>query len=181
MSKKVIVGIVVAGLLGFIVLIGVMMNINYKNQEVELRNQATAQQDANKVTYDKVWKTIKQKASISDKYAKDFKDIFGGLMKSRYSGDQKGNPAFKWIQERNPDFSVELYKDLAAAIESNRAQFMRVQNRLIDIKRVHDNLRLKFPSKMFVGSRGELVIQLVTSTKTEKTFDEGKEDNVELF
>jgi len=158
-----------------------MTGINYKNTEIDLRNQAIAQQESNKVTFDKVWKVIKQKASIADKYANDFKNIFGGLMASRYEGDTKGAPMFKWIQERNPDFSIELYKELSIAIESNRSEFLRVQNRLIDIKREHDNIRLKFPGSIFVGSKPELDIQLVTSGKTENTFKTGKEDNADLF
>ena len=181
MSKKLIIGLVSGGLVAAIVLILVMMNVSYKNAEIELRNQATAQEETNKATFDKVWKTLKQKAGVTDKYAADFKSTFGGLMKDRYAGDQKGNPMFKWIQERNPKFSVELYKDLSQAIESNRATFLRVQNRLVDIKREHDNLRQKFPSSIFVGSKPELEVTIVTSSKTEKTFQTGKEENVELF
>lgn len=181
MSKKTIIGLVSGGLVIFTVAIIFMLGVGYKNQEIELRNQAVAQEDANKLTFDKVWKVLKQKAGVTDKYASDFKDIYSGLMNSRYQGDQKSNPMFKWIQERNPNFSVDLYKDLSSAIESNRAEFLRVQKRLVDIKREHDNLRLKFPSSIFVGSKPELDIKLVTSGKTEATFNTGKEDNVDLF
>ena len=102
-------------------------------------------------------------------------------MSGRYAGDAKQSPMFKWIQEQNPNFSVELYKNLDDAIEGQREEFAMVQKRLIDIKREHQLLRQKFPSSLFVGGRPELEIQIVTSTKTEETFKSGKEDSVNLF
>jgi len=175
------VPLVILGIIAFIVLICVIMNYSYKNSEIDLRNQAKAQQEANKVIFDKVWKVIQQKAQITDKYSNDFKQIYGGIMHERYQGDTKQAPLFKWIQEHNPTFSTELYKDLADAVEANRAEFARVQNRLIDIKREHSNLRQKFPSSIFVGDKPELEIQIVTSDKTTQVFQTGKENEVDLF
>jgi len=174
----VIVAVVAVILLGISVAI---WSIGISNTEIELREQAVAQEKDNQNIYDKTWKTIKQKAQITDKYAKDFKDIYSNLMNSRYQGDQKSNPTFKWIHEQNPQFSVEMYKDLSDAIEANRAEFARVQSRLIDIKREHDVLRKRFPSKLIVGGREELVVTIVTSTKTDEVFKSGKDDNIELF
>ena len=164
----------------FITIVYFTMSWSTKNREVELRNAATAQQLANKNIKDKTWKTVAEKAQISEKYANDFSKIYNDIMDKRYSGNND-NLLFKWIQEHNPTFSTELYKDLADAIESNRAEFARVQNRLIDIKREHDNLRMKVPSKWFVGTVTILEIQIVTSTKTEKMFETGKEDDIDLF
>ena len=176
------VGVIVAVVVVAIVALTItFMGIGYRNHEVELRNQAEAQEDANQVIYDKTWKVVKQKAQIADKYETAFKDIYSGLMSARYSADGENNPAFKWIHEQNPTLSTELYKELGDSISGLRAEFAMVQNRLIDIKREHDNLRQRFPSSVFVGSRPELEINIVTSTKTEKTFAEGKEDDVDLF
>ena len=174
-----VVAMVVSAVVAVFVLICVIMGISYSNREIELRNQAKAQQDANKVVYDKTWKVVSQKAKIADKYAGEFKEIYKGLMDARYSADAQNNPAFKWIQEQNPSFSVELYKDLNDSISGLRAEFAMVQNRLIDIKREHDNLRQRFPSKLFVGNRQALEINIVTSTKTEDTFASEKEDNID--
>jgi hypothetical protein len=181
MSYKNTILLVLAGVVAFLAIVAVIMNFSYKNSEIGLRNQAKAQQEANKVIFDKVWKVIQQKAQITDKYASDFKEIYGGIMHERYQGDAKQSPMFKWITEHNPTFSVELYKDLADAVEANRAEFARVQNRLIDIKREHDNLRQKFPSSIFVGDKSELDIQIVTSDKTTQVFQTGKENEVDLF
>jgi len=155
--------------------------IGTSNKEIDIRNQATAQQQANTAVFDKVWKTIQQVAGVSDQYASNFKEIYNGIMKERYQGDAKGAPLFKWIQEQNPNFSTDLYAKVSDAVESNRAEFLMVQKRLIDIKREHDNIRLKFPSSIVVGGRPALEIQIVTSTKTEKAFATGKDDDVDLY
>lgn len=175
---SVIVSLVVVAIL-FVSL--VLMGIGYSNTEVELRNQAVAQQKANEVIYDKVWKVIKSKAQVTDKYASDFKDIYGSIMEGRYQGDATDNPAFKWIHEHNPEFSVQMYKDLSDSIEGLRNEFAMVQNRLVDIKREHDNLRMRIPSRFFVGGRPELEIKVVTSTKTTETFKTQKEDDISVF
>lgn len=179
-GKKIgiIAGVVFILLIGFLIVGFVGMKYSYQNDEVELRNQAKAQQEANKIIYDKVWKVISQKAQITDKYEKAFKDIYVQIMDKRYADK---NLLFKFVTEQNPNFSTEMYTQLSNAIEGNRAEFANVQMRLVDIKREHDNLRMKFPSSIFVGDRPELDIQIVTSTKTENVFKSGKDDDVKLF
>ena len=178
---KVPVKWIVLGCLVVFALIVGMYAVAVRNQEVDLRNQATAQEKANTVVFDKVWKVLAQKAQISDKYKDSFKDIYHDIMDARYQGEAKNAPLLKFVTEQNPQFSVDLYKDLADAVEANRSEFERVQNRLIDIKREHTNLLQKFPSSLFVGSRPMLDIRIVTSDKTETIFKTGKEDNVDLF
>lgn len=115
-----------------------------------------------------------------DKQRDDFKSVYVSIMSERYQGETAGAPAFKWITEHNPSFPMDLYKDVSEAIESNRSEFLRVQKRLIDIKREHDNLRQKFPSSIIVGGRPELEIQVVTSSKTKRTFETGEENEEDL-
>jgi hypothetical protein len=55
------------------------------------------------------------------------------------------------------------------------------QKELIDYKREHDNLRKLFPSCIFVGSRPEIKIIIITSEKTENTFKTGKDNDVDVF
>lgn len=178
---KWIVPSVIGGVLVVIVAIFFMMKIGYVNQAIDYETQYTAQTDANKAIYDEVWKVLKQKAGVLDKYAGDFTKAYAPIMDARYQGEAKGAPMFKWIQEHNPTFSVEMYKELSDAITAQRAKFTRVQLRLRDIKREHDKLRLQFPSSIFVGKRDELEVILVTSTKTKQTFETGEENDVDLF
>jgi len=177
--KKIAVWSTIGALL-FFTLIFVFMAIGISNTEKELRNQCVAQQKSNEATFDKVWKVIQQKAGIMNKQRDDFKAVYVSIMSERYQGETSGAPAFKWITENNPQFPMDMYKDVSDAIESNRAEFLRVQKRLIDIKREHDNLRMKFPSSLVVGSRPALEIQVVTSSKTQRIFSSGQENEEDL-
>ena len=169
------------GVIVFFGIIVFMIGIGYSNSEIELRAQSEAQQKANEAVKDKTWKVVKQKAGVLDKYAGDFQKAFNGIMAERYQGETQGAPMFKWIQEHQPNYSVELYKDLADAIEANQTEFLNVQKRLIDIKREHMVLLKTFPSKLVVGGRDTLEIIIVTSTTTKKVFETGVDDDVELF
>lgn len=158
------------------------ISISYNNTHAEIHNQAGAQQKANEIIYDEVWKVLQSKAGILDKYAKDFKGVYTSIMDQRYQGENSGqSPMFKWIQERNPTFSVEMYKDLSVAIEAYRGKFSRVQQKLVDIQREDNNLHTKAPSNWFVGKKKDLDITIVTSSKTEQVFSTGKEDDINLF
>lgn len=179
MSKKMI-GIVVAGLV--LVLGGTLflMDMSYDNKEVELRNAITAKQEANAARFDTVWKTIKQTAGVTDKYASDFKEIYNGIMEGRYKADGQNNPMFKWIHEQNPQLDSAIYTKLANTIEAQREAFTRDQQKLLDLKREHDNIRTRKPGKWFVHV-DEIQVQIVTSGKTSEAFATGKEDDVDLF
>ena len=181
LSLKSTVLLVVAGAVLLFSGIVVLMGISTSNHEIGLRNQAAAQQKANEVVYDKVWKVIQQIAGVAEQYKASFKDIYHDIMSERYQGDSKQAPLFKWIQEQQPNFSPEMYLKIDDAIQGERAEFAMVQKRLLDIKREHDNLLQQFPSSLFVGGRTHLDIKIVTSTKTDKTFASQKEDDVDLF
>ncbi len=159
----------------------VLVGVGISNDEIDLREQCNAQQEANKAVKDKTWKVVKQKAGILDKYATDFQKAFGGIMSERYQGETQGAPMFKWIKEHNPEYSTEMYKDLADAVEANQTEFLNVQKRLIDIKREHMNILKKWPSKMVVGDRDTLEIIIVTSSTTKKVFETGEDNDVDLF
>jgi len=181
LSGPAIAGLAVGGI---VILVGLMIAFWWfgtSNHEIDIRNQAVAQQKANEAVFDKTWKSISQIAQLPMEYASKFKEIYHDIMSERYQGDAKGAPLMKWIQEQNPQFSTTLYERVADAVESNRAEFLMVQKRLIDIKREHDNIRMKFPSSIVVGGRPALEIKIVTSTKTEKAFGTGKDDDVDLF
>jgi hypothetical protein len=185
MSTKVII---IAIAIGFLSLLGIgggsilFYGVGIRNQAVELETQFSAQIEANKSTYDKMWKIIQQKAGISQQYASDFKSNFAAIMEGRYGNPaNRGQSLMLWIQEKNPEFSIELYKDLSRSVESLRIEFDISQKKMIDIKRVHDNLRLKFPSSLAMFGHNELQLKLVTSDRTERAFETGKDNDVDLF
>lgn len=161
-------------------LIVIFMFIGYNNSEVSLRNQAAAQQKNLEVVFDKTWKVISQQAQVADEAKEAFKEIYPELMEGRY-GNARGGALMSFIQEHNPQFDISLYKQVSASIESLRAEFAREQKKLLDIKREHDDLRQKFPSSLVVGSRPEIEVVIVTSSRTEEAFTSGKEDDTSVF
>lgn len=187
MSTGKIVSIVVAGFLLLLVIIGVSTSISSKNTEVKLRNAVVAQQDVCKANFDKMYKVISQLAEIPERFAdkskEAFKEIYPQLMDGRYSKDNAS--LMKWVQESNPQYDMaavgRLYEKLANAIEANRDEYFIEQAKLIDLKREHDTYIASFPASFFVGDRGEVAIKIVTSSVTEKAYETGKDDNIQLF
>lgn len=169
-------GALVAGFLLLVVIVFVVC-LGYYNKEVSLRNQFNAQEKANTAIYDNVWKTISQQAEVSDKYKEDFKDVW----KSIVEGQNAGNALNVFVNRHNPNFDSKIYVKLMSTIEGSRKEFTNNQVKLVDIKREHDNLRLGMPSSLIVGSKPELELKLVTSSKTNETFQTGKEDDVGVF
>lgn len=167
--------------LGTLLLVGVtaaLMYVSASNSEIRLRNQVVAQQTACEAYYDKLWKVLQQKAGVTDQYKDGFKEIYTELISGRYD-DQ--NLLFKFVTESNPTFDPSLYKDLMASIEGERNGFLMEQRRLIDLDREHKTMRAVFPGSLFVGSRPDVGITVVTSERTEQVFTEGQENDIELF
>lgn len=175
--KKALIGLIPVVLLA--VIYG-FMSVHYKNTEIRLRNQVGAQQKSNAAVFDNTWKIISQQAQISSEYKEAFKEIYPALMEGRY-GNARGGALLSFITEANPQFDTKLYEKLANSVEAQRTVFTREQQKLIDLKREHDDLLAVFPSNWFVGDREPVEIRIVTSSRTEATFESGKDDDVDLF
>ena len=166
-------------ILGICLLIGILY-ISANNGEIKLRNKITAQQQVCEAFYDKLWKVISQKAQVAEQYKDAFKEIYPALIEGRY-GNEKGGTLMKWITESNPTFDVSLYKDLSASIEGERSGFFMEQEKLIDLDREHKTIRQIFPASLFIGSRSDVPITIITSEKTEEVFKSGQENDVDIF
>lgn len=160
-------------------LIVVMMYVSYNNQEVRLRNQIGAQQKKNEATFDQTWKIIQQQAGVSSEYKDSFREIYTDIMNARYS---KGDGTLmKFIKEHNPEFDSSLFKKVMTSIEAQRVNFTREQSLLLDLQREHNNLLQTLPSSIFVGGRAPIEVKIVTSGKTNKSFETGEDNDVDLF
>jgi hypothetical protein len=167
--------LIALGLVVILTLSVVFWWIGVNNTEVGLRNQFIAQVSANQADFDTMWKTIQQKYQISSEYAQAFKDIVTANVQGR-----SGGALFKSIQETVPGLDPSIYRDIMATIEGKRNQFEAHQKKMVDIKREHDDIRGKFPSSFVVGGRPALVLQLVTSEKTNEAFTSGQDNDVRL-
>lgn len=173
------------GLVGFVaaaVLVATyfLLSISYSNTEIRLRNQLTAKESARVAIFDETWKSVKQIAQVTDKYAEDFKEIYPELMSERY-GNARGGALMSWVQESNPDLSTDLYQKLANVIEIKRAEFTNIQRQVIDVKREHDNILDTFPGSHFLADRQKIDITVISSEKTKGVISSGEENNIDIF
>jgi hypothetical protein len=179
-NKNLLVGLLVVGTL---VLVPLFMYVGYNNQEVRLRHQIEAQQKKNEVVFDNTWKIIQQQAGVSSEYKDSFRQIYSDIMAGRYSNgaEKNGQSMMLWVKEHNPKFDSSLFKKLMTSIEAQRTVFTREQEKLLDLKREHDNLLTVMPSSWFVGGRQAIDVKLVTSGKTNTSFATGEDNDVDLF
>ncbi len=173
---KTIIALMVTVILG----IGaVVFYFTISNEEIRTRELVLTQQTVCEAHFDKMWKILKSKAGVTEQYSQSFKEIYPALIAGRYSNDQ--GTLMKWIQEDNPTFSTELFKDLMVSIEAQRESYFDAQKSLIDIHRKHNTLLKVAPSSWIVGNRGEIAITIITSEITEKVYSTGQENDINLF
>ena len=178
MKKGLVIGIisVLSVLIMFFALVAWGFGVH--NKEVSLRNRAEAQQKNLEVVHDEVWKTIAEKAKVSNEYKDAFAEIYPQIMQNRY---ESGGSLMKWIQESNPDFDSSLYKDLMDTIEGKRVKFSNSQTMLLDIAREHKTLTQSMPSALIVGSRPPIEVKLITSTRSKDAAESGVDDEILTF
>lgn len=179
LSKKAIISIVSISIIFILSLIIFSMYINISNNEIRLRQRIHAQQKANEAVFDNMWKILQQQAQVTDQYKESFMKIYPDLIRGRYS--QGDGSLMKWITESNPNFDVKLYDRLMINIEAQRNIFTNNQKMLIDMKREHDIMLTVFPNNIFIGGRERIPIKVITSEKTEQVFNNGKENEINLF
>ena len=176
-------GLVVAALAVVVPLIFAVIGAH--NRAISVETTFEAQVDVNKNDYDAMWKILSEQAGVTSRYASEFKDIYASLMENRYGDpDKRGanGSLMLWIQEKNPEFSSDMYKNLSQSIEALRTGFKSKQDKLRDLKRVHDEMLRSFPMGLALKALGhkELVYVAVTSTRTENAFSTGKDDESAL-
>ena len=166
------VGIVV------LVLAVVIWAVGVHNRAIALETKAKAQQANLAVVHDQMWKTLQQKAGVTNEYKDAFAEIFPALIEGRY---KNGGGLMKMITESNPDFDASLYKDLMDSIEGLRAKFATEQKKLLDIAAEHERLLASMPSSLIVGGRDPIEVKLITSSRSNQALESGVDDDVELF
>ena len=161
-----------------ILLILLIMFFTYNNKEIYLRKEADAQRKKIESTHDKMWKVIKQKAEVSDKYRETFERVYPEIIAGRYSD---GSSAMMWIQEANPNFDTSLYNDLMQAIEIQRTHLHNAQTRMLDVIRERASLIESYPSRWFITNKSEIEYEVISSTKTHNVVETRVDDDVDVF
>ena len=142
----------------------VAMYFIFNNREVALRKEAKAQEGKITAVHDTMWKIIKEKAGVAEKYRETFEKIYPELISGRYR--DSGSATMKWIQESNPDFDTSLYNSLMQSIEVQRESFNSAQQRMLDIIRERETLINSMPQGWFIKNKEEINYVVIASDAT---------------
>lgn len=173
-----IAGVVAVGLLVLLFLVG---KITYSNSEIRLRNQISATQRNLLNELDKTMKNISSSAQITEYQMSSIKDIIIGNAQARNTG--AGGSLMTMLTESVPNIAPTspVFINMMNLVTGARETFATKQTRILSMKAEHDNLRMLWPSSMFVGGRPEIIVRIVTSTKAENALATGKDDDDVLF
>lgn len=184
MKNKIILWSVL-GTIGFLLLTFVGGIFSFRGKAVNFEESIKAQYTQNQNNYDNMWKSFREMAQVTDKYATDLKELYDNAMTGRY-GKDGSKAVFQFLQEQNPNLSPETYTRLQSTIEAGRNSFESNQQQLIAIKEQYTKLLrsngaiipnaiLNYP-KIDLDKYG-----IVTSEATDKAFQDKKADEVKLF
>lgn len=170
-----------------VVLVGVLflgsvifgMGISYNNQYVRLSNLIKTKQVDNKSEFDNMWKKIGQSAQVTEKERDSLKQIFVEYANART--DDSANKVMTWVKESVPSVTPDMFKNLQNIITSSRDSWTMRQKEILDFKRELDNLLQIVPSKWFLLGKQTIDVVIITSEKTVKIFESGKDDDVKIF
>lgn len=176
MNKSLIAVVVIA-----VLAIGVIVAYySYENKFITTKNLYEAQVSEDQLVHDEMWKIIQQQAGVTENYSDSFRKNYKEIMNARNYGGE----LMKWIQESNPNFSPDMHKQLMTSIETYRVKFTNVQKKLVSIHNEMKNQLTLFPSRIFlvtIGGHTLPELNIVTSTRTGKAFETGKDDDTDLF
>ncbi|MFA7218919.1 MAG: hypothetical protein WC119_00140 [Synergistaceae bacterium] len=173
--------IVLGSLVAVLVMFGVFA-VGLLNSEARLAIAVESKQTDQTSEFDNLTKKISQMAQIPEAKKDALKEIFVEYASAR-SGDKTSGSLANWIHEAVPNVDMKEFENLQNIIVASRDAWTMRQKELIDLDREHDAMFVEFPTgqilRMFGRKRTEIVV--ITSSKTEKAFETGKDDDVQLF
>lgn len=169
-----VVGILVLGLIGLVYGIGTY------NSTAKLKNTYEMKVKANSGEFDNMWKQISQVCQIADSKKNAFKEIFNGYATARTPAGA-GQVMF-WVKENAPNLDLSVYDKAQNIIVASRNGWTARQTELVDIAREYNQNLVTFPKNVFLAMFGfeKIDPKVITSSRTEKAFEDGKDDDVSL-
>lgn len=182
-----------------VLLLGLLaVSLTWYNQAVSLEQSVQAQYRDNQNRYDALWKKIKEAAQVTDRYKVDFRDVLMGALAERAGAGNAKDPLLTFFHESNPGLDDATYVRLQQVIEAGRDDFKLGQTALLDRQRRYRTHLSSFPGAALSGllgfprvvagewappkdsdgdgKRTVLDYDVVTSGRTKKVFEDGKED-----
>jgi len=172
-------GTVGIAVLGIFMIAG--MFISTSNAEATLRVAIEAKQKDNTSEFDNMFKKISQVAQVSSKQMESLKEIFNGYAQARSTGGD--NQLMTWVKEAIPNVDTATFNNLQNIITASRDSWTMRQKELIDLNREHEKMLNIFPDSAILAilGRKSIEIKIVTSGRTDKAFETGKDDDTKVF
>jgi hypothetical protein len=174
--------IILALLMAMFVFVGAigLYGVGVYNRYTDLELSYEKQTAKLETFHDKMWKTIKSQAKVTDKAKDAFKEIYVGIMEGRYS---KGDGTLmKWIKEDNPNFDQTMYTKLMTTIEAQRTGFFNEQDIMQGIVREANSIVRKMPSSLVCAIMGlkELKFEPISSSVSKEVMKTRVDDDLHL-
>ena len=179
MSKGLIITVSILIGLFLIVAVGAGTLWSNRNTAVSLEERIDAKHTSNKSDYDNMWKKFVELTQVSELQADHYKEIYSGLIQGRY---EDPNLLFKMVREDNPKLDGGVYTQIQREISAGRNQFNNNQSSLADMIREYNTfIRQKIIMTAITGRvKLDADKYIVTSERTSKAFDSGKDDVINL-
>lgn len=181
MKTSTIMSIVAAATLFFGCVMSLFWAVSVRDQQATLKVQYDSKLKDNNSEFDNMWKTISQVAEIPEKQKDAYKEIFVGVASARTSEGQGRMMA--WIKEQNPNLNLSMYEKLSNTVEAQRAIWTGHQKALVGIAEQYNKNLAPLIRGSVLRAFGftEIDAKIVTSSRTDKAFSSGKDDDVQLF
>lgn len=160
----------------FLLIVGLTC-LSYSNTEIILRNAIAAEQKNLKSRFDEMWKTIVQQHEVAVEERTTFNQVMIEISKSQSGGEGK---LVSFLKQAKIDVDSSLHKTVMTSISAQRAEFHRSQQKILQLKMQHDNIISGTISRYILAGRLPIDVQIVTSEKTEESFETGQDNDVRL-
>lgn len=178
--KSLIVGLVIVGSLlgGTIIAAGWLISVY--NTQAQLVNQYEMKLKDNSSEFDNMFKKISQVVQVAPMYKDALKEVLSTYTNGRKADSDK--LLMNWIKEAVPTFDSSIHKNIQNIVVSSRDGWTMRQKELVAIAETANNNIVTFPNNFILKFFGFSKIdpKVITSTRTEKAFESGKDDEVSL-
>jgi hypothetical protein len=173
-----------AAILACILLLTVVIGgilVSQYNGAATLKNQYEMKVKDNSSEMDNMWKKISQVCQLPEAKKNAFKEIFTSYAQARTPED--GGKMMLWIKESAPNLDLNIYDNAQNIIVSSRDSWTMRQKELVGVAEEFNRRLSVFPGNVVLGMFGFQKIdpKVITSTRTEKAFETGKDDDTDLF
>jgi hypothetical protein len=167
-----------AGLLLGVILLA--WGISSYNSQASLKNLYEMKIKDNSSEFDNMWKKISQVCQLADSKKEAFREIF--VSNSEARTPEGAGKMMLWVKEAAPNLDLKVYDNAQNVIVASRDAWTMRQKESIDIAREYNQNMVTFPKNVFLGMFGFQKIdpKVITSGRTEKAFETGKDDDVSL-